>query len=95
MLTNHSKLIIEGVDKKGEIFRPHNWAERISSVAANYGTDHRLKFSPFVHPEINNGIVCLVVDLALEKADPVMFQYVMSFVETNDLVTHYVYDEVA
>ncbi|MDX1812463.1 MAG: DUF3579 domain-containing protein [Gammaproteobacteria bacterium] len=88
-----SRLIIEGVNTKGEIFRPSDWAQRLSSVGADYGADHRLHFSPLLHPYLSNGIVCLVVEPELEDSRPEVFKHVMSFAESNDLVTHY--DDVA
>lgn len=82
------KLIIEGINQQGEIFRPSDWAQRVSSIGADFGSDHRLQFSPLLHPDVNNGIVCVVVDPILEVEKPEVFKYVMSFAQTNDLVIH-------
>lgn len=89
----NSKLVIKGVNRKGEVFRPSDWAQRLSSIGAEFGPDHRLHFSPLLHPDITNGVVCLVVDPNLEKERPDVFRHVMNFAETNDLVTQL--DEVA
>jgi len=88
-----SKLIVEGVNRKGELFRPTDWAQRLSSFGAEFGDDHRLHFSPLLHPNMNNDIICLVVDPLLAEQNPSVYEHVMKFVEVNDLVTHY--DEVA
>lgn len=83
----NAKLIIKGINHKGEVFRPSDWAQRLSSIGAEYGTDHRLQFSPLLHPDINNGVVCLVVDPVLEQERPDVFKHVINFAKTNDLVT--------
>lgn len=93
MATLTSRLVIEGINQNGEIFRPSDWAQRLSSIGAEFGADHRLHFSPMLHPQISNGIVCLVVDPLLAEKKPDIYNHVMSFAEANDLVTYY--DEVA
>ena len=93
MPISNSRLVIEGVNKKGEVFRPSDWAQRLSSIGAEFGADHRLHFSPLLHPEMTNGIVCLVVDPILEVKMPDIFKHVISFAEANELITHL--DDVA
>ena len=87
MAAAKTRLVIKGVNSKGEIFRPSDWAQRLSSICAEYGNDHRLHFSPFLHPDLNSTIVCLVVEPELQEVRPEIFNHVMSFVEANDLVT--------
>jgi len=89
----NSKFYIKGINHNGDVFRPSNWAERLSSIGASFGADHRLQFSPLLQPVINNGIICVVIDPMLQEIKPDIYDYVMSFAEENELVTHF--DEVA
>jgi len=93
MASLKSRLVIAGVNSRGEIFRPSDWAQRLSSVGAEYGADHRLHFSPLLHPDLSNGVVCLIVEPELEDIRPEVFKHIISFAESNDLVTNY--NEVA
>ena len=83
-----SKLVIAGVNKSGEIFRPSDWAQRLSSFGADFGADQRLQFSPFLRPDLRSGVVCLVVDPKLCEVKPDLYKYVIDFAESNDLMTH-------
>ena len=78
-------MIIEGVNSKGEIFRPSDWALRLSSIGAEYGDSHRLHISPLLHPDMKNVTTRLVVEPELHLLKPEVYQHVISFVEANDL----------
>ena len=78
------KYVIEGYTEDGRKFRPSDWIDRISSMGASYEM-HRLVYSDMLHPELYNGQKCLIIDMALEKSNPGMFQYVMNFVKSNGL----------
>jgi len=93
MSQKNKRIIIEGKNKKGEVFRPSDWAQRLSSIGAQFGDDHRLQFSPFVHPDLCDDVVRLIVDPILEQVRPDIFKHIMNFSETNELVVHL--DEVA
>ncbi len=81
----HCRYIIEGYTEDGRKFRPSDWIDRISSMMASYGSAHRLVFSDLLHPELYEGQKCLIIDTELEIKDPIMFQYVMNFVKSNNL----------
>ena len=93
MTSHKSRLVIKGVNSKGEVFRPSDWAQRLSAAGAQFGEDNRLQFSPFLRPNLNNGVVCVVVEPELEETNPAVFKHVISFAEANDLITQY--DDVA
>jgi hypothetical protein len=82
---------ILGVTSEGRQFRPSDWAERLCGVmscfrpAGNGGPDGHLKFSPYVHPAMVNGIKAVVVDNALRSIEPLAHQFVVSFARDNDL----------
>ena len=83
MTNPKSRMLIKGVNSKGEVFRPSDWAQRLSAAGAQFGVDNRLHFSPFLRPNLNNGVICVVVEPELEETNPAVFKHVMSFVEAN------------
>lgn len=87
------KYVIEGYTEDGRKFRPSDWIDRISSMGASYDM-HRLVYSNMLHPELYQGQKCLIIDTALEKLNPIMFDYVMNFVKSNGLRMTEVCDEV-
>ena len=44
------EFIIQGVTLDGKPFRPSDWAERLCGVMSAFGGDHRMQYSPYVHP---------------------------------------------
>ena len=79
------KLIIEGTRHDGSKFRPSDWVERISSMWAEFGINHRLTYSPKVQPCIIQGQMCLVIEKSLEESNPGAYQYIMRFAQDNNL----------
>ena len=82
---DNAKLVIESVVEDGRKFRPSDWIERISTVTATFGADHRLHYADEVQPRMINGEKCLVVDKSLEQRDPVAYQYILQFARMNRL----------
>ncbi|HHL44970.1 MAG TPA: DUF3579 domain-containing protein [Gammaproteobacteria bacterium] len=78
-------MVIEGVREDGSKLRPSDWIERISSTLAKFGSDHRLHYSPWVHPCVIEGQKCLVIAPDLQEKDPEGYRYVMDFAEQNGL----------
>ena len=58
-----AEFVIQGITHDGKAFRPSDWAERLCGVMAAFGGDHRMQYSPFVHPVTVNGVRCVVVDM--------------------------------
>jgi len=56
------EFVIQGVTLEGKPFRPSDWAERLCGVMSAFGGDHRMQYSPYVHPVTTAGIRCVVVD---------------------------------
>ena len=69
----------------GRKFRPSDWIERISASVAKFGPDHRLHYAPGVQPRVINGEKCLIVDKALERENPAIFNYILDFARVNKL----------
>src|SRR4051812_11172528 len=54
------EFVIQGLTQDGKPFRPSDWAERLCGVMSAFGGDHRMQYSPFVHPITANGVRCVV-----------------------------------
>ncbi|MBI5450252.1 MAG: DUF3579 domain-containing protein [Gammaproteobacteria bacterium] len=79
-------LIIEGVREDNQkVFRPSNWAERVSAVLASFGPDHKLVYSEYAQPCIIGETVCLIVAKGLENRDPAAYNFIMNFARANRL----------
>lgn len=79
------KYVIESVTLEGNRFRPSDWIDRISSLAATFGASHRLVYSDDLHPETIKGSRCLVMDDHLKSSNPWLYSHVMEFAEKNNL----------
>lgn len=79
------EFVIRGVTADGKPFRPSDWAERLCGVMAAFGNDHRMQYSPFVHPVTANGVRCVVVDVRLEELEPMAYRFLVSFARDNEL----------
>jgi len=77
--------IIEGVMEDGRKFRPSDWVERLSTVLASFGPDHRLRYAEGAQPCFIHGQKCLRVERSLAEKDPVAYQYVCDFARSNGL----------
>lgn len=79
------EFVIQGITKAGEPFRPSDWAERLCGVMAAFGNDHRMQYSPYVHPITSNGVRCVVVDIRLERIEPMAYRFLVNFAKDNEL----------
>ena len=79
--------IIQGVTLDGRPFRPSDWAERLCGVMSAFGGDHRMQYSPYVHPVTSAGVRCVVVDVRLEELEPMAYRFLLSFAKENELKT--------
>ncbi len=80
-----SEFVIEGTTLDGKAFRPSDWGERLCGVMAAFGNDHRMQYSPYVHPITANGVRCVVVDVRLESIEPMAYRFLLSFAKDNEL----------
>ena len=79
------EFVIVGTTLDGKPFRPSDWAERLCGVMAAFGGDHRMQYSPFVHPITANGVRCVVVDVRLEQIEPMAYRFLANFAKDNEL----------
>jgi hypothetical protein len=84
-----AEFVIRGVTLDGRTFRPSDWAERLCGVMAAFGNDHRMQYSPFVHPVTANGVRCVVVDKRLEALEPMAYRFLVGFAKDNELQVRY------
>ncbi len=90
------KIIIKGITEDGHKFRPSDWAERMCGALSTFGQDHRINYSPLLHPTTIDGIKCIAVDSKVENHNPEMFIYIMNFAKTNRLaITTHNQDEAS
>lgn len=82
------EIVIEGVREDGRHFRPSDWIERLGTVNASFGPDHRLRYDPNVQPCMVEGQKCLVVNRDLEQDNPALYFYLIDFARDNHLRMH-------
>ena len=85
MAVNQGEIIIQSLTRTGKPFRPSDWVDRICSSYATFGEDRKLRYSPYLKPEMIDGIRCLAVDLQLKATNPDGFEELMQFAEENQL----------
>lgn len=78
-------IIIEGVTEDGKAFRPSDWIERISGSFSTFGSDRRVRYSPYLQPEMREGRKRLIVDPRLREADAMGFEFLIEFARANRL----------
>jgi hypothetical protein len=81
------EFVIQGVTLDGKAFRPSDWAERLCGVMSAFGGDHRMQYSPYVHPVTAAGVRCVVVDVRLEEIEPMAYRFLLGFAKENELKT--------
>jgi len=83
MSADIQEIIIEGLTRAGKPFRPSDWVDRMCSTYATFGADRKLRYSPYLKPQLLNGVRCLKVDLKLRDVNPEGFAQLMQFVEED------------
>jgi len=79
------KIIIEGITTKGQVFRPADWAERMSGVMASF-KNSRMQYSPLLQPSVNvDGYKCVLLDPKLKDTSPEVYQSILEFARNNHL----------
>ncbi|MEE9332144.1 MAG: DUF3579 domain-containing protein [Methylophilaceae bacterium] len=81
----NEEIIIQSLTREGKRFRPSDWVDRICSSYATFGEDRRLRYSPYLKPEMIDGVRCLAVKMQLKIANPEGFEELMQFASENQL----------
>ena len=85
------EFFILGLTSNGTQFRPSDWAERLCGAMTCFrpegsgGRNAHIQFSPYVHPTVIDGVKAVVVNNALQKAEPLAYHFVVNFAKDNDL----------
>ncbi|NYT35333.1 DUF3579 domain-containing protein [Allopusillimonas soli] len=83
------QLVIHGLTKTGQRFRPSDWAERLAGVMSQFrpagSTGGPLTYSPYVVPVVVDGVRCVVVDARLRELEPLAWKFVCDFARDNNL----------
>lgn len=79
-----SKIIIEGITESGELFRPSDWAERMSERLSTF-RKHRVQYSPLLQPSMKEGHKCIILDPKLKQSNPSLYQSILEFAKNNNL----------
>jgi Protein of unknown function (DUF3579) len=85
MTNNPVEITIEGLTRAGKPFRPSDWVDRMCSTFATFGENRKLRYSPYLRPEVVNGVRSLAVDMKLKDTNPEGFEQLMQFAEENQL----------
>ena len=85
MANETEEIFIQSLTRDGKPFRPSDWVDRICSSYATFGEDRKLRYSPYLKPEMIDGVRCLAVDMQLKTSNPEGFEELMQFAEENQL----------
>ena len=79
------KIVIEGITEQGKVFRPSDWAERMSGTMATF-KQRRIHYSPLLQPSVNHeGYKCVLLDPKLKETSPQVYQSILDFAKANHL----------
>lgn len=79
------KILIQGVTQQGKVFRPSDWAERMSGTLASF-KNSRIRYSPLLQPSVNQeGYKCVLLDPKLKESSPQVYQAILDFAAANHL----------
>ncbi|RUR08568.1 DUF3579 domain-containing protein [Legionella sp. km772] len=78
-------IVIEGRTSQGKMFRPSDWAERMSGSLASF-KNSRIRYSPLLQPSMNSeGYPCVLLDPKLKESSPQLYQSILDFAKANNL----------
>lgn len=80
-----TRLILKGITKEGNKFRPSDWAERLCGNLCTF-RNRRMYYSPLLRPAVIEGIKCVAVNIRLKEEQPKIFDDVVNFAQKNDLI---------
>ncbi len=85
------EFVIQGLTSDGKTFRPSDWADRLCGVMSCFrlegsgGPNAHLQYSPYVRPDIFDGVKSVVVNEELRDIEPLAYHFVLDFAKDNDL----------
>ncbi len=81
------RIIIQGITENGEIFKPSDWAERMSGRLSTFH-NQRIIYSPLLQPMIKGGQKCISLDPQLKNFYPDLYRSILNFARTNRLLMY-------
>lgn len=79
------EVIILGKTLEGRVFRPSDWAERLSGILCSFGHNNKMAYSPYVRPMMVDGIRAVAVHRSLQSINPLVFDFLLGFAKDNHL----------
>lgn len=81
---------IIGATSKGRTFRPSDWSDRLCGVMSSFGSQRKMRYSPYVRPGCwITGEKCVFVDARLYELEPLAYNFLVHFARDNDLRVDY------
>ncbi len=80
-------IIVKGLTRSGQLFRPSDWAQRLA-LAAAVGTcspERRFCYRPEVRVAALDGVPAILIDRTLERSDPLIFNFLLEFARLHEL----------
>lgn len=84
-MSTTATVIIKGLTKTGQKFRPSDWAERLCGAVASYDAQRRITYHPYVSMATIDSVKCVVIDTVLEQDDEMLYNFLMEFADENNL----------
>lgn len=78
------KIIIQGITENGEVFKPSDWAERMSGRLSTFH-NQRIYYSPLLQPMMREGYKCIMLDHELKYTNPELYRSILNFAKANKL----------
>ena len=79
MVKQNKYLIILGINTKGVVFRPSDWADRLCGCLSAFDKNQRLNYSPYVRPVLFNAVKSVKISMKLAEIDPLIFDFLVVF----------------
>ncbi|CAK0779257.1 conserved hypothetical protein [Gammaproteobacteria bacterium] len=94
------RMVIQGITRNGETFRPSDWTERLQDCIATHGIQkssrlhhsmsvagiqRKASFSPHVYVSFRSGIKSLVVERELWEKNVAAYEFIVNFAQDNEL----------
>lgn len=81
---------IIGTTRDGKPFRPSDWCDRLCGVMSSFGSQRKMRYSPFVRPGCwITGEKCVFVDARLYELEPLAYNFLAHFARDNALRVDY------
>ncbi len=80
------KVIIKGLTRDGERFRPSDWAQRLVNSVSSIGPNNRIIYHPSVQIAVVDGVSAVLVDQSMCQSDPRLMRFMIRFAASNELL---------